>query len=687
MPLVKRKQSMNTSKGLLAGVDPSMLIRRIEREPYRSIFGRLQKRWRDTATAGPKLRENGVLGNLYVTPLIIEAGLEYRLTGNAEALAHVESQITMLLARYKDAAVPEKKRRAIVSHSMIALAADLCRDGLSPAARASLLELMVDHCLGRHQGHLPFLYYSGGANIPLAVSIHAAICALTWGEESGYRGWDAVVEITHDYCRAYLQRGVDSSGFFYEGTGYGHECMYYLALYAQLLLQNGRQNLFLEEPVLEHIPDASLQICLPDRSGLTNINDMGLIFPWSMPWLLLTARHYRRPDHLGFWQEFCGPDHPERPCGDVVPWYVKTFGADTLRGFEHIPSLALALLWLDTEAPATPTVKSALPVASYAAGTETACFRTSWSHDAVYVNVLGQGRSVSSLTHGHADAGHFSLFAYGDYLAIDTGRYNTDEDCHNVVLVDGANHNPTGGGLARNPYHGRLLRFQTSPLVDAICVDAAQVKGCIWANRYCLFVKGEGDAAYFVTVDSLNKNSDQRAFHWQLHTHPDFKIGIESPHRATIQGGRTCLDVHFVSPGPDDFSSQPHTLTLRQDAPYWQNGKDKANPEALKTGLMVTCYQHPRLVAEQTGICGQLMAVMAPRRKQDPPTVIRTLPEKRWLAVEVEFGPYVDTLIAAPDHGCIRLPEGPVFAEILLRRRDRQGRLVNEWTMRSLAAG
>ncbi|MBI3986101.1 MAG: heparinase II/III family protein, partial [Lentisphaerae bacterium] len=642
-------------------------------------------RWRDTAALSPALRENGVLGNQYVTPLIVEAGLEYRLTGNAEALAHVESQIALLLARYKDAADSKTKRWAVVSHNMIALAADLCRDGLSPAARASLLELMAEYCIGLHHGRIPFLYYSAGANIPLAANIHAAVCALTWGEEAGARGWDEVVDITHDYCRAYLQRGVDASGNSYEGTGYGHECFYYITLYAQLLLQNGRQNLFLEEPVLERIPDASLQICLPDRSGLTNINDMGLIFPWSMPWLLLTARHYRRPDHLGFWYEFCGPDHPERPCGDVVPWYVKTFGADTLRGFEHIPSLALALLWLDSEAPATPIAQSNRLTAHYAPGTETACFRTSWSPDAVYANVLGQGRSVSSLTHGHADAGHFSLFAHGDYLAIDTGRYNTDEDRHNVVLVDGVSHAPTGGGLAMNPYHGRLLHFQTSPLVDAICADAAQVKGCIWANRYFLFVKGDGDAAYFVTVDSINKHNDHRTFHWQLNTHPDFEIGIESPHRAVIRGARTCLDVHFVSPGPDDFSNAPHTLTLRQDIAYWQSGKDNANPEALKTGLMVTCYRCPRLVAEQTGLCGQLMAVMAPRRKQAPPTVIRTLVEKRWLAAEVEFGPYVDTLIAAPDHGYIRLPDGPVYAEILLRRHDRQGRRVAQWTMRSLA--
>ena len=108
-------------------------------------------------------------------------------------------------------------------------------------------------------------------------------------------------------------------------------------------------------------------------------------------------------------------------------------------------------------------------------------------------------------------------------------------------------------------------------------------------------------------------------------------------------------------------------------------GKDKPGAEALKTGLMVTSYRRPRLIAEQVGLNCMLMAVIVPRRRGQPRARVRQVASRRVLRAQIDLGEYTDTIISALDHGCVKFPDVEGFANLALIRRRKSGRVVDVW--------
>src|SRR5262245_22995233 len=91
------------SRGLLAGVSVDELRKRTETEPYRKVWQRLVAHWREMARRAE--RDGGAIGYGAVgmhsaTAAVVEAGLDWRLTGNRDALAYVEHCIDVLVAAY-----------------------------------------------------------------------------------------------------------------------------------------------------------------------------------------------------------------------------------------------------------------------------------------------------------------------------------------------------------------------------------------------------------------------------------------------------------------------------------------------------------------------------------------------------------------------------------------------------------
>ena len=683
---VKGRAVKSPSKGLLAGVDEKDIRSRIERPPLDAVYGRMVGRWHEAAELarrGEEPPEHASLGWRSVTPMAMEGAFIWRMTGEPEAARYVEGRIEALARFYRehaDSPDPQRRWRPLLSHGQITLAADLCRDGLGADSLETLRRLIREQMIDFHDADTILHHRNAGRNIPVCQTINAGIAALVMGEECGHARWEEVVGFARDACIQHLRRGFDAGGYPYEGTGYGLETAYYIYLYAQLLYQNGREDLFESEPNLRNIPLAALSIMLPDRSALLNVNDLGLIFPWSMPYLLLTARHYGRGVDVEFWNEFCGFDHPQRPAGDVTPWYKQTFGEVT-RGFDHMPSLLLTILWWSPDLPSQGIEEASLPTAGYSAGVEMANFRTSWTRGATYLNVLGSGRSHTGAGHAHADCGHFSIFAHGEYLAVDTGRYNVDEDYHNVVLVDGKCHMPMPPKQwGFNRRSGHLKGFARGALVDYVVADSAHMKECIWSDRHVMFVRTGGEGAYVVTVDNINPDYEWHSYTWQLHANPDSTIEITGPASATVRGRRAALDVHLLFPGPEDFPDKPHRLELKTETAYWTYGKqDKPNVDAGRTGLLVTSYERPRLLAELQGESCLLMAVMLPRPLAAPPRSVTRVPAYRLLRAEVDCGDFTDTLLAAPDHGYMRQDDLLAHAELALVRRDRSRKVTGTW--------
>jgi hypothetical protein len=669
-------------------MDPDVLRKKIRQAPYDVLWARLKRRTADViAAARASSFERGwsTLGWHSRTPMVVEAALVHALEGDPAMLAWVTDCLAYVERRERSEsreALLGSSKMLILSHGELALAADLCRESLSPAARESLLGLVRDLWIDFRPGRTGYVGFSGGNNITLTKALQAGFAALTWGAEAGHPEAEEAIRDAVLHVRAYLRRGLDAGGFGYEGTGYSHSVFGFLYPFCQILKQAGREDLFASEPVLKSAVDASLALTFPGAVGMVNISDSGLYWPLGLPWLLVTAAHYGEPLHRGLWEAYSGPDHPVRPYGDASEWYARTVDPGHLP-VDQVGAMLQAVLYWDAKAPVVPLAAADRPTAVYSPGTEIVCARSGWGPEATYVNFLGAGRSHASLTHWHADAGHFSLFARGEYLAIDTGRYNVDEDHHNTVLVDGDCFLPTGG-WANSLRGGRMSAFRRHALLDYACADMAGQKNGVWADRHLLFVKTEDGDAYVVTVDNVNADNAAHTFWWQLHANPECRLEVDAPATARVIGKKARLDLTFAAPSPLDFPKQPHRLSLVTDLAWWswpygRNTKDLAR-NLQKTGICTTAVSRPRLVAKVDGLNGQLMTVMIPRGTEQAPLKVRAVPELKVLRVEVQSEAFTDTILAALDHHCLDLPDVKGFTELALIRRYRDGRPPAVWT-------
>ena len=694
------------SKGLLAGMAVDVVKARIAAPPYQEFRQRLTRRWREVAAFEA---ETGRIINIgscaggQITWLARETALEHRLTGHPDALYYVGRQIDKLADVFLYH--PEQWQRRehpYWSEMHVSLAADLCRGALDEKRMTDLLRMVREHFV-----KAPYIGWNArdrflsGHNMTVTEQACAGICALVWGEDAGVDDWEAIVQRAIESCILYCRHGLDRGGYGYEGTMYAAVPMDIIYLFAQLLFQHGRENLFAAVSELKAYPDAVRTLLFPDRAGLAPLADGGIYNPKSYAWLLLTARHYDRPEDLGLWYEYRGPGRAMDPWpnNNPRPFWPDLDPRGPVRrdgwGFDLLP-----LLWWDADAPMTPVADSPQSTANYSPGAEVATFRTGWSRDAVYLNVSGQGRGHASLDHAHADGGHFTLFAHGDYLAIDTGYWNVYEDQHSVVLIDGQGQfNRAGDGNYRKHYAGRLVDFQRHPLLDYVMADLAHPRNCVWADRHLLFVRLGGDDAYVVTLDNINPDHCMHSYQWQLQAHPESEVKLTGDTTATVTRARARLDVTVVSPPATDFPTAPHEMKLFTDHVYgaYVEGHTGALEGAAgkirefiyteeearreKADLTYSNWYRPRLVAEQSGPIGLILAVISPRRAGAPPLPGRVAPAKRVFRVEIECGEFTDTLIAAPERSLLEFDDIRGYTELALIRLDQDGKLIDYWTV------
>ena len=695
----------SVSKGLLAGMSPDGLRARTVAPPYRDYWERLTRRWREVAAWEEESGRTIYIGSCaggQITWLVREAALEYHLTGNAEASAYVGRQIDELAEIFLYH--PEtwtKRQHPYWSEMHVCLAADLCRDALDAKRRDDLYRMVRGPFTDA-----PFIGWNArdrflsGHNMTITEQACAGICALVWGEDAGRTDWDEVVQRAIESSVLYCRYSLDRAGYGYEGTMYSSIPLDTIYHFAQLLYQRGMADLFTTIPELKAHPAAFRTLLFPDIIGYCPLADGGILNSKSFAWLLLTARHYRQPEDLGLWYSYRGPGRAADPWVNNNPAVFWPDAGETgpvsRDGWGHD---LLPFLWWDADTPMVPVKQASQPTANYSTGTEVATFRTSWSRDAVYLNLSGQGRGHQALDHAHCDGGHFTLFAHGEYLAIDPGYWNILEDHHSVVLIDGQTQfNRDKDERHRRHYAGRIADFQRHALLDYARVDQAAPRNCVWADRHLLFVRLGGDDAYVVLLDNLNPDHRKHTYQWQLQAHPESEIRLTSERSAVVEKPEARLDITFLSPLPSDFPGCPHSLALRMDHVYGEkvgpegaihvDHPDPRNPyfytreeaRALKADLTYSNWYRPQLIAEQTGPNCLLLTIVSPRRAGAQPLTIHDSTSKRVFRVEIDCGGFVDTIIAAPDRGLIAFPDVRGYTELALIRRDRMGRLLTYWT-------
>lgn len=494
------------------------------------------------------------------------------------------------------------------------------------------------------------------------------------------------------FFEASLYTAIGPEGYPAEDTGYGNVVAGCLAQVAEMLRRAGLYDVYRACPHFARYGRAMLHFVLPWGDSLMATGDHGDQMRDREFVLARLAAETRDPALLWL-------------LGSLSYAHSRTFITDFMPGFEfevplrhgfQVPPTALSLLMLnDLRGEAHPQQTGA-PTAFRDRERGIVSFRSGRDADATLVIFDGAQRSPSAQGHAHDSSGHFTLAALGEYFAIHAARYNIEQNCHNVVLVDGRSGRSTDGEWRASYYHGNLIDYAPGSFCDFAAADSSHQHACYWARRYLGLVKGPGAPAYVWTVEDINKADDWAEFWWQLHTCPENTISLRGA-EATITGWRhgNHLDVAFALPDPASYP-RAHTLALSQDVatsssfkyvgPAEPNLKWFARPAEMVHGPV---FMRPRLLAKVGGYNGRFMAVMVPRRKDDPPaTVTRLKSLDNSLAVRITFAPaepgrpeVEDTLIYAYEHNLLEAGDIMGRGQWCVVRRERKTRRVVRWAL------
>ncbi|UCH09999.1 MAG: DUF4962 domain-containing protein [Fidelibacterota bacterium] len=228
------------------------------------------------------------------------------------------------------------------------------------------------------------------------------------------------------------------------------------------------------------------------------------------------------------------------------------------------------LIWYDETLPTTPP--DTLPTFRHFEDTGWITSRSSWDQDAVMIGFKCgpfHGHAVQALYddmttfhqivngHGHPDVNHFSIYAYGKWLAVDDGRSTPKHThYHNTVLVNGIGQlgewtaAVNSNWFDRNAVFNagatsRILRAESDSSRDYIVGDAENIyrpgAGLTRFRRHFAFLKPD----VILVLDDLAA-SQPSAFQWLLHTEGTTSEPGENQYRITH--GDVVMDVQVLLP-------------------------------------------------------------------------------------------------------------------------------------------
>jgi hypothetical protein len=556
----------------------------------------------------------------------------------------------------------------------VALAYDLTYETLLPADRSSIATWMIECGLRGTLQQLRGSYLrNSGANTPICGMISAFFYLLaTEGEPAIPNLTRERGELLH-MLDATLHSAHGPQGYPVEDIGYGTGITPYLAVLVEAVRRAGIYDAYRQCPRFARFGRAILHFVQPWGEHLSNTGDASDILLERVFILGRLAAATR---------------------DRTLAWLVGTLGLSShphlhgeikLGSGFRLPASYLSLLVLDELKHPVAPARAKLPTHFADRGRGIVSFRSGWEPDATCVVFDGSQRSSSAQGHAHDSCGHFSLTALGEYFAIDTGRYNIEQACHNVVLIDGKSGRSTEGEWRMSYYHGLLTRYRPGAFCDFAAVDSSHQHNCYWARRYLGLVKGGQVPAYAWVVEDINKANDWAEFWWQLHTSPENRIAISGA-SATIQGWRrgNLLDVHFILPPPGRYP-KPHTLTLVQDEATSSSYKYVGEPHHFvkrfarpADALHHSVQLGPRLLGKVAGYNGRFLSLLIPRHKGQPPPRVEPLPSlDNSLAVRIVFANVEDTVLWSYEHNL--LEAGGVKARgqwCVVRRLSRNGRIL-----------
>lgn len=559
----------------------------------------------------------------------------------------------------------------------LAFAYDLMHTRLTPQERRAFCEWAYTHSIRAAMAYLEeknFLQFPG-SNLNINVVITLMAMQMAIDGEPGVPELSAERQRGVTMLEAALNASIGPDGYPEEDLCYGTSTVAKCAQVVEPLRRAGWFDAYRQCPRYARYGRALLHFIEPwgERVSLTGDNADEV----SLRELVLArqAQETRDPSLLWLTGSLSAYTEPARRV-ILRPGYTVT--AD-----------AFALLMHDTYRLSRSPAELKLPTAFSERGRGIVSFRSGWGSDDTFVVFDGSQRSAAAPGHAHASGGHFSISALGESFAISPGRYNMEQQCHNVALIDGKSGEDLDGQWVAVKHAARLIEYTPGAFVDSAGVDSSQQHNAYWARRRLWLVKGDKSPdkvpAYTVVVDDINPGDRPAEYVWQLHTMPGNRIDFDGQ-RSTIHGARkgNLLDVHFCLPSPKIFpDGKGHTLTLAQDIAepsahrYITHPKEQAasaaSPEAARM------FQRPRLLGRIAGPNGHIMALLFPRVKGTAPATVEslaTLPGA--LAVRITFAEVEDVVLFAFDHGLLEAADIKARGRWCVVRRDRRsGEVLN----------
>ncbi|MBI2441701.1 MAG: heparinase II/III family protein [Lentisphaerae bacterium] len=524
---------------------------------------------------------------------------------------------------------------------------------------------------------LPRYFLWAGMNIPLGGLRNAIAMLLAIDGEEGVGNLKKEWARALPMLEATLNTIMGPNGYPEEDMGYGTSVVAGIARVVEALRRAGIYDVYKQCPRYARFGNAILHLVQPWGEHLSTTGDHGDDFGSRTFVLARQAEETGNPALLWLQGTLCYPSFP--PINDIVL-------RPGVRVEKSIFSLLLAHKFRKGVHPARLKPQPATQFCDEQRGIVT--FRSSWDKDATFVVFDGSQRNPAAQGHEHASCGHFSISALGEYFGIDTGRYNMEQNCHSVVLIDGKSGRSTDGEWVSVRHGGILRSYCPGEFVDTAVVDSSLQHNCYWARRQIGLVKGVQTPAYLWVVDDINKNNAWAEYWWQLHTCPENKIELFASH-ATITGWRHGhkLDVHFALPGKAEYDPPHKFVGLFEDqvspssykyvGPFKQKNIERLGRPANQ--VHYSTFQRPRLLARIAGLNGRFMAVLLPRARNMAPAKVRRLeclPAS--LAVRLDLGAVADTIIYAHEHGVLEADGVSARGRWCVVRRDsRSGRVLD----------
>lgn len=265
-----------------------------------------------------------------------------------------------------------------------------------------------------------------------------------------------------------------------------------------------------------------------------------------------------------------------------------------------------------------------------------AIFRTGWSDDDVMLAFKSE--PFMGFSHSHADENSFTLWAYGERLAIDGLSLKHYDDprlaeykmgpAHNTILVNGE-------GQKRPRYDvapGKIVSYLGTDFYDQVAGDAAATYGDVLHTfvRDIVFVKPK----YFVIFDDLRAAKGPAKFEWPLHAVGGKETFDVAGNVVTIRRPKAKLAVKVVE--PRDFR---YEIAEFGETPDWQDGKWR---EAKRSCIKIR--------PARPSVTARFLTVLYPLRPNESIPQIEGLPgaEAGLYGVKVAAGQGSDTLLFAP---------------------------------------